>query len=487
MKKDKHYEIMRTENFLLAETNVPSNTEILKQDQIRETIQNQIREAKKNTQAKRKRIWLWFCGNPFKKWFRSPNIIGSGFILIITLMLLIIPFTGFITVPSVIDTQRDIQFTSNQTVSWDGYYATKSEFLSAGNKISYNISSNNPVSLMVLNKSLINLPFTNTHYTGIYNGSINSLLYNSIPFLLKKGDSLNYSYTLKAGSVEKYYSTLNNGSTVNTSNKFFIVDRPTWKQWYFSSWFSYTINNNGVITQSSYKLPTNNFNYVNISSSQNNGSFVAPYTQEWYLVFANVLDFAMIGSFSIQYNISSLDQAKASLNILNVQNIAQAFTAPSSGTYTFLIYNSPKINTNNITSLVSSDIIFHQNINGNEFWARSAPFLVFIAILTLSLIMITLIQRSSISKSTKQHQKEKTEVTKKQVSITKDEPRSCPSCGTVNASQNFFCESCGSKLKKGTYTAQEQIQVSADHYCSVCGSGLLAESKYCPQCGNETE
>lgn len=436
-----------------------------KSEEIIESQNSHSIEIAKKNQTKKTRFSNWFQGNPFKKYYHAPGIIGPGFILIITLVLIVIPATGFMTIPSLIPTSHNFQFNSNQTVSWDGSYA-ESEFLSAGNKITYNVSSNNPVSIMILNNSIENLNFIDKSYEGTYNQSLVISTNSSLQFFLRKGDSLDYTVDMNRIITCTNYVACSN-------YLFFITDQPTWSKWSKSGW------------EIANSMPTNAFNSETVTSHYS-GSFTAPYTQEWHIALVNSLNMSGTGFFSIHYKISSLNLSQGNINILNTKNISQNyFTAPSNGVYTFFIINPPQNNSLKQSAWVSSNIIFHQNYYGNYYWKKAGPYLLVIAIFSLLLIVTTVMQRAGTRHAIQQIQDEQT--INRHKTPQKEELKTCGSCGKVNAGENYYCDTCGSKLKQGTYTAQKPIQESADHYCSVCGSGLHSESKYCPQCGNEND
>lgn len=449
------------QNILLTETKVPNNQNLIfdsTKGDIRGKRQIQIRDNKKNSQTKMEKIWFWLGGNPFKKWHHSPGLLGFGFIFIITFMLIIIPYTGLSVLPALSSSKSS--FNSTQALPWDESYSASASLL-AGDKIAFNVSADNPVNVMIFNKSINNLPFTNSGYEGTYNRSFTNFSYSAMPFFLKKGDSLNYTFNI--GNVSQ-----------NTDYFFysFILDQNTLNKWL-----------NGFLTSYS---SSDYYNYRITQSFQNNSSFsasfTAPETGQWYILLDNSGNSNFPVSLSVHYNISALDLAQASVNILDAQNISQnSFTAPSSGTYTFLIMNPPSNSNKNESVLISTSGIFYKNLNANEYWKNSDPLLGFIALLFLSLLLITEIQRSKIRKKLIQEEQTK----EKQKAPEKENTIECPSCKLVNPSENLFCEDCGTKLQKGQFPTKVQIQMPNNSYCPSCGSGLKGELKYCPNCGVE--
>lgn len=127
--------------------------------------------------------------------------------------------------------------------------------------------------------------------------------------------------------------------------------------------------------------------------------------------------------------------------------------------------------------------LVHQNLFSSYFNYNQAALIIFTT-LSVLLVIAIVIQRSNTKSTLKELPEANDRV---QVPIEKDEPRNCPTCGLLNKVENFYCESCGSKLKKGHYNPQNQLSTSSDLYCPLCGSGLNSDSKYCPQCGNEIE
>lgn len=418
-------------------------------------VQNDPRiELTSKGTAKTNKVLHWLAGDPFKKWFHSPGLTGFGLLLTLTLILILIPYTGFITPPAINSTTQN--FSSTQVLPWDGSYAS-SETLFPGDKITFNVSSNSSVRVMIWNNSINNLPFTKTHYEGIYSTSVQSASndYSAVPFFLNKGDVLNVSYSL------------NDNSVTNGSYALFIYDQPAFAKW---------IKDPHINLETGLNIPFDPVRYE---------SFTAPYTQEWYVGLYKLGGFSPI-SLRIYYSITALDVAHANVNILNTHNMSKyTYNVQSKGNYTFLLLNSPSNSNTKQSVWVSTSGAFYKNLNEQEFWKNSEPSLVFVAIIFFSLIMMTVLERSNIRKISKRMQDKQT--IKKQDPSTHVSLKSCRSCKAVNSIENFYCEHCGSKLKKGNYKFSNQNQASKNHYCSVCGSGLHIDSKYCPQCGNDIE
>lgn len=430
-----------------------SNPNGKSQEKIESNASTKIELAEMNA-YKRRRILSWLAGNPLKKWYHSPGLTGFGLLLMLTLILILIPYTGFTSLPAINSTTQ--KFSSTQVLPWDGSYAS-SETLFPGDKITFNVSSNSSVRVMIWNNSITNLPFTHTHYVGTYSTSIHSgsNYYSAIPFFLNKGDVLNVSYSL------------NDNSVTNGSYALFILDRPAFTKWTKDPFVNLATGLN---------IPLDPPRYA---------SFSIPYAQEWYVVLYKYGGFSPI-SLSIHYSITTLDVSQASVNILNTHNISQyTYNVQSTGNYTFLVLNSPNNKNIKQSVQVSTSGTFYKNLNEYEFWKNAGPSLVFVAIVFFSLIMITIIERSNIRNSIKQIQDKQTR--QKQQPNELEKSSLCSACGLENPGENYFCEQCGSKIKKSNPGSKKLIQIPSNSYCPACGSGLRGELRYCPNCGTEIE
>lgn len=72
----------------------------------------------------------------------------------------------------------------------------------------------------------------------------------------------------------------------------------------------------------------------------------------------------------------------------------------------------------------------------------------------------------------------------------RDEMRStkkCPACGSVQAREARFCNSCGYRLPEDAPVTDALPEAAGDSFCPVCGAMMEENSRFCPVCGMDTE
>lgn len=426
----------------------------------------------------------WWWGNPYGSWYYSPVYLGGGFILFILLLLLIIPLIGIALVPYPASHAQTVTYNDTKTINYNEYWY-ESEYLSAGNKIDYQVQSQVPISFAISSQAFDQFPVTNTggntgsesHSFSVYPNED----YQYVTFYLYQGDTLNYNFT------------------ASSQIEFFIADGPNLKLW----------NN-----YQSSKL----YDDKQVSGF-NTGTFSAPYSQDWYLVWYNPLP---VGSSiaidtGIQYSISSVDLSSAPVHDINTYSVSQdTYTVPESGTYYFFIYFDPTTSAAASTD-ISFTVVYHKDLSTVDNWSQASPLLTFLAVIIIILLIVAIVQRSNAKKyeTQKKNQPSQSQTSGStgggsslgsgQVSQTQTVPSTtsgyssgttqtaqagknrCHVCGNAYFDTDVYCPSCGTKLVGRDYGIPKTSTPAGSQNCSVCGSYLQSGTRFCQECGTQVK
>lgn len=415
---------------------------------------------------KRSNFWSIFnklIGDMHKPWFHSPAFVGVGILLIFSLSLVIIPMTGIIAIPYPFLSKNNISFNANQTVEFNDYF-TKSEFLSVGNKIDYSINGDSQVSVAITNKTVNGLPIEKVKTTGSVVDSFNLSDVYSIPLYLFKGDSINYTFNFP--TLANLLSS--DGYSENAFQVTFalnIFDQSNYNTWH----------NDYLYSNNPHSIPTSALNVDPwLSNATATGSFIAPYTQNWHLVWeieiANSLYSSYIYNLSkpfqinltLHYNVSSLNLTQTNLQTAKSGKITQeSYEVPSSGVYTMIIYFNSK-NLTTLSELYSYSIIFHQNLNSKDHWKLlETPLIIlslFIGILLIAVYGTRKNKRYESIQLALKREKDKIYYESKYSNKSATVSIKCPSCGSIQLETDFYCDICGAKLRFGSLEESKQYE-----------------------------
>jgi hypothetical protein len=384
------------------------------------------------------------------------------------------------TIPYPSSTSSTVTYNDTQTIYFNEYWY-ESEYLSAGNTIDYYVQSQEPISFAIWDKTFDNFPVSSQGQTGNYDYSFSvqpNEDYQYITYYLHAGDTITYDFTA-SGLIE-----------------FFISDGPQLTKW----------NN--------YESSSQFNSYY--GSTGDSGSFTAPHSQDWYLVWYNQASSGTAIGINVngQYTLSSVDMSSANVNFANDVLVPQGtYTVPTSGTYYFFIYFDPTVSPAEKTD-ISFTIVYNKNLTSNDKWSQNSPLLTFLVIIVVIFLIVAIVQRrnaksyektrkeqeatTGISSTTTPQSTITTTVTPQpsatvtntapfpsSTSSTSSSKKHCHVCGSVFFDTDVYCVSCGTKLIGRDYGVPTKTTPTGSKNCAVCGTFLESASRFCPDCGTQ--
>jgi hypothetical protein len=280
----------------------------------------------------RRHYWWW--GYPHRPYYYAPVYWGGGIFLFIIALLIIIPLIGLFTVPypfTEASAEGTVTYRDTQTLYFNEYWYEK-EYMRQGSTIKYEMQAQSEVTFLIWDQPFDKFPISGASKSGAYRENITVYGnddYQYVGYFLQTGSSIDFEFTVSGGSIE-----------------FFIADANDLNRW--NNW-------EDITPKDSY-----------IGSVGYSGRFVAPYTQDWYLVWYNSGSSTIDIYLDLSYTVLAFDFSAADVIHENVLSVPQdEFIVTESGDYYFFIYMDPFVNPK-LTVDITFDVSYDTEVTHND-------------------------------------------------------------------------------------------------------------------------
>lgn len=293
-----------------------------------------------------------------------------------------------------------------------------SKSLINGSTINFQVNATNPISFAIWNGSVKNLPHSNAKYTTTQISTFNVSAESDRDYFLFKGDSIHYVLTFNSVNIAfyifnktEYNSYINGGYPTNAFE-------------------TNTITLNGVTT----------------------GSFTAPVTGEYYLVWSNTeLGVNDKVNSNIEFTYSVPNFKKSAFSIENTTIIpSTTFKVQKPGNYIEFVYSYHN-SSYALTTPLKYSLSINEKFSAVQEWQMNLPMLnIFTFVLELIIIGLFINEiRNNYKKVLKDIDSEKKEESSNQENHLHNNARidgKCPNCGSDIYNTDSFCAACGFKI-----------------------------------------
>ncbi|MHA1992097.1 MAG: double zinc ribbon domain-containing protein [Candidatus Hodarchaeales archaeon] len=415
------------------------------------------------------RRYYWFWGWPYRPWYYSPVYIGGGFMLFILALLIIIPLIGLFTIPyPTSDASSDgvVTYRDTQTLYFNEYWFEREE-LKVGSTINYQQveSSSGPITFLLWNEPFENFPTTGGSRTGNYSETMTVQAdhdYQYLGYFMRPGDQMSFDFSVISGN----------------SIEFFIADANDLSRW--NNWEN--IN------------PVDSY----IGSAGYDGSFTAPYAQDWYMVWYNSGSSPITLDIDVAYTVAALDFSQADVVEQDVESVSSgSYTVPESGNWYFFIYFDPFVNPADTVD-ITFDISFDTQVTSNDRWQDTTPILIFIGLVIVIILAVALYQRKNAKVAEAKEKEKKASPDASTTTLASGTtPQSqtmettfqtsssgtCPRCSYKYLAGDIYCKNCGGKLIGRDYGLSKVSTPAGSSNCINCKEKLDKDAIFCRNCG----